>query len=203
MPNEVKKRAHTIYTGVIDPQDKPDATSRNRSFTAGYFGRFSEEKNPELFLDIAAAASLTDLKFIMGGEGQLLSKIIKRSEKLGNVTHAGYFSNATEFFSLIDCLIITSKIEGIPLSAMEALSHGIPVLSTDVGGMRELLVDQSQGIIWSGIPKEALPHLIHLRDMNKLEKSQITLPSKFWRRSTSSVVIERLRDLKVEKTGLD
>jgi glycosyltransferase involved in cell wall biosynthesis len=89
------------------------------------------------------------------------------------------------------------------LSALEALSHGIPVLSTDVGGMRELLVDQSQGIIWSGISKEALPHLIHLRDMNKLEKSEITRPSKFWRRSTSSVVIERLRDLKVEKTGLD
>jgi glycosyltransferase involved in cell wall biosynthesis len=203
LPNEVKKRAHTIYTGVIDPQDKPDATSRNRSFTAGYFGRFSEEKNPELFLDIAAAASLTDLKFIMGGEGQLLSKIINRSNKLGNLTYAGYFSNANEFFSLVDCLIITSKIEGIPLSAMEALSHGIPVLSTDVGGMRELLVDQSQGIIWSGISKEALPHLIHLRDMNKIEKSEITLPSKFWRRSTSSVAIERLRDLKVEKTGLD
>ena len=43
----------------------------------------------------------------------------------------------------IDCLISVSTTEGIPVSMMEAISFGIPLLSTDVGGCKEIVTNQT------------------------------------------------------------
>jgi len=196
LPKNIQLITQTIFTGVIEGQMPLCETSDRSTFNVGFLGRFSPEKKPELFVEVAKAASkFKDFKFIMAGEGPLLDKVIKDANKLNNFEYLGVINNVPEFFSQIDCLIISSETEGISLSAMEALSHGIPVLSTDVGGMRELLVDENQGFIWSGNPKEAVKLLTQLKDRKALGKSEITLPSKFWRKNTSGVVVERLTDL--------
>ncbi len=196
LPKNIQPITQTIFTGVIEGQMPLYETSDRPTFNVGFLGRFSPEKKPELFVEVAKAASENgDLKFIMAGEGPLLDKVLKGANNLTNFDYLGVINNVPEFFSQIDCLIISSETEGISLSAMEALSHGIPVLSTDVGGMRELLVDENQGLIWSGKPKEAVSLLIQLKERKALGNSGTTLPSKFWRKNTAGVVVERLKDL--------
>ena len=195
LTKEMVKKSYTIYTGTLNEQRTLGTASENRSFTVGYFGRFSLEKNPDLFLDIAAAASSTDLNFVMGGEGQLLAKIVKRGAKLENFEYLGFFSDSTEFFSLIDCLVITSDIEGIPLSAMEALNQGVVVLSKNVGGISELIRDANQGYIWDGKPKSAVELLVSLQSMKELNSKKTSLPSIFLRTNTSAKVVERVKYL--------
>ena len=196
LPKNIQPITQTIFTGVIEGQMPLYETSVRSTFNVGFLGRFSPEKRPELFMEVAKAASENgDLKFIMAGEGPLLDKVLKGSDNLTNFDYLGVISNVPEFFSKIDCLIISSETEGISLSAMEALSHGIPVLSTDVGGMKELLVDENQGLIWSGKPKEAVSLLIQLKERKALGNSETTLPSKFWRKNTAGVVVARLKDL--------
>ena len=196
MPGNLKSKAHTIYTGVVDKKMEVDVDRSIGVFTAGFLGRFSPEKNPELFLDIAKQMEvLTDFKFVMGGEGQLLEKILEKSATLSNLEYLGFISDSSSFFSQIDCLIITSEIEGIPLSAMEALNHGVPVLSRPVGGMGELLVAEDQGYIWPGDVAEAKKRLIMLRDYEKSKCTRSLLPDKFLRKNTSEAVIERVKKL--------
>jgi glycosyltransferase involved in cell wall biosynthesis len=199
MPGNLNPRAYTIYTGVVDKNIEVEADKSDRAFTVGFLGRFSPEKNPELFLDIAKQMeALTDFKFVMGGEGQLLEKIMEKSAKLSNLEYLGFISDSASFFSQIDYLMITSEIEGIPLTAMEALNHGVPVISRPVGGMSELLVTEGQGRIWPGDVIEAKELLITLRNHKKSESAQSLLPEKFLRKNAIGVVIERIKQLGME-----
>jgi glycosyltransferase involved in cell wall biosynthesis len=196
LPEKIALRSHVIYTGIIDVQTLPKVSSDRSTFNVGFLGRFSPEKKPELFVEIAKFASdHKDMKFVMAGEGPMLETVLKKASKLDNFEYLGVIKDISEFFSNIDCLVISSETEGISLSAMEALSYGIPVLSTNVGGMRELLSDENQGFIWSGKSEDALPLLIELKDKKRLGKSGISLPAKFWREKTSGVVIERINEL--------
>lgn len=61
----------------------------------------------------------------------------------------GFFSNTEvmEFYKTneYDLFINTSETEGIPVSIMEAMSFGIPVVATDVGGTKEIVIDRYNG----------------------------------------------------------
>ena len=196
LPKRIARKSNTFFTGVIDGQMTLKESPNRSTFNVGFLGRFSPEKRPELFVDIAKIASqYKDIKFVMAGEGPMLTKVLEKTDDLTNFEYLGVVTNISDFFSQIDCLVISSETEGISLSAMEALSHGIPVLSTDVGGMRELLVDENQGFIWSGKPKDALPLLIQLAEKKKLGKAEISLPAKFWRKNTSAGVVARINEL--------
>lgn len=91
------------------------------------------------------------------GAGQELQYIqeqarlrLKGSYKfLGNVSN----SEVHTFYKKhsIDIFINASETEGIPVSIMEAMSHGIPSIATDVGGVRELILDQYNGYL---LPKD-------------------------------------------------
>ena len=52
----------------------------------------------------------------------------------------------------IDLFVSLSESEGLPVSMMEAMNHGIPVVSKDVGGVREIVIDGETGFI---VPKES------------------------------------------------
>lgn len=70
-------------------------------------------------------------------------------------------SEIYEYFasSSPDLLICTSESEGIPVSMMEAMAHGIPVLSVDVGGVHEIVAHRKNGLL---IPAAATDHEIRL-----------------------------------------
>ena len=52
-----------------------------------------------------------------------------------------------EVYSLLDMLVIASSTEGVPLTVLEAMKHGIPVVSTAVGGIPEVIEDGVDGLI--------------------------------------------------------
>jgi len=193
---KIQKKTQTIYTGVVSNGRNIRNWTKDSIFTVGFLGRYSPEKNPDAFLDLAKAAEHdSGFRFVMAGEGPLDQRVKDRIANLENVENLGFQPDATNFFSHVDCLVISSEIEGIPLSAMEALSFGIPVISTPVGGMPELLANESNGFIWSGGNKEALEYLNKLK-MRKNDKNHTpTLDKKFTRANTSAVVMERLNEL--------
>ena len=195
-PRQLQKIAHTMYTGVIEgTKTKVNQNSEPR-FTIGFLGRLSPEKNPLGFLEIASyALDLPGISFVMGGEGPLQEKVEAESLKLKNVNFVGYVDDAFSFLQKVNCLVITSFIEGIPLVAMEALSMGIPILSTDVGGISELLESESNGYLWNGAPKEAIPLLLEIRNRMNTDIASPELNPKFWRSNTSQGLYARIQVL--------
>jgi len=103
----------------------------------GIVGRLVPIKNHALFLDIAR--SLPEYKFHIFGDGELSSQL--QTQATHNVIFHGFTNNMPEVYSQIDLLLLTSINEGTPVAVIEAIASGVPVLSTDVGGVRDIIKD--------------------------------------------------------------
>lgn len=97
------------------------------------------------------------------GDGVLMNELLKavKNKRQGlNVILHGYVSNQTiiNFYQQqkVDLFINVSSSEGIPVSIMEALSFGIPVIATDVGGISELVSKKVGELISSNFTNESL-----------------------------------------------
>jgi len=183
----------TIYTGVIQGNESVKRTQSLGPFRVGFLGRLSPEKNPALFLRIAKLAKGNEnFHFKIAGEGPLNGSIRKECQKLPNVDFLGYMEDPFEFLIEIDCLMITSETEGIPLAAMEALSIGVPVISTNVGGMNELILTHQHGSVWNGNPTDGLKLLKKIQVQERQRKLVNLLDSRFSRTHCFETLLGRL-----------
>lgn len=123
-------------------------------FTFLFSGRLVWQKRPELFIQLAArlSASMPDreLRFLVLGDGVLRRELEARAAALNllpaRISFLGERSDVDTVYSEADALVLTSKIEGTPNVVLEAMSHGIPVVATSVGGIKDL-VTKSRGIL--------------------------------------------------------
>ena len=107
-------------------------------------GRLVEQKRPERFADAAAAvlATRSDVTFLVVGEGPLRDTLERQVAALDverGVRFAGLREDARELIALSDLIVFTSAWEGLSMVALEGLAAGVPVVASDVSGMRELL----------------------------------------------------------------
>jgi glycosyltransferase involved in cell wall biosynthesis len=105
-----------------------------------WLGRFTEVKRPDRVIDIARMNP--DLTFVMAGGGELLDSL--KSTASSNVRFLG-FQDKNEMWSIADVALCTSDSEGMPLSLIEAQMAGVPVVSTNVGSVSEIVEDGITG----------------------------------------------------------
>ncbi len=117
-----------------------------------YVGRFAWEKRPLLFVDIAERLTqLTPpgtLKFVMAGSGQqfeLVRERISSGQLEDDVVLTGLMDNVEELLADTFLLLVVSESEGIPFVLLEAMAAGVPVISTDVGAIHEVIRDGVNG----------------------------------------------------------
>ncbi|MFB5674649.1 glycosyltransferase [Paenibacillus terreus] len=113
--------------------------------------RLSEEKRPFLMLEIAKATKkvIPDVCFFVVGDGQYYGDIqdrIKKENLINTVFLFGRQQDMRPFYKDSDITLICSRVEGLALTAYESMSMGTPVISSDVGGQKEL-VDSSTGAL--------------------------------------------------------
>jgi glycosyltransferase involved in cell wall biosynthesis len=114
--------------------------------------RFSVEKGHQLLID--AVRQLVEhwprLVVLLAGDGPLEQDIKTQSTEFGlndNVRFLGYRSDTQKLFAASDVVVLPSKIEGLPLVAVEALASGRPVVATAVGGTPEVVIDHQTGLL--------------------------------------------------------
>ena len=115
-------------------------------------GRFSAEKGHGVFLDSARriVEARPDVRFLLVGDGPLRDVIEKRIELLDlkkRFVLTGHRTDMQDVYSAIDILAIPSFTEGLPNVLLEAFAFGKPVVSTNVGGVSEVLVDGVNGYL--------------------------------------------------------
>jgi len=137
-------RLHTIYVGISG--ESPVRRTHRDHLVVGWLGRFSAEKRPEWFVELARKFGHLAL-FRMAGTGELLGTIQESSADISSLEILGFIDDTKLFFQDINLLVITSEMEGVSLSAMESIRSGIPVISTDVGGMSDLILDGENGYL--------------------------------------------------------
>jgi glycosyltransferase involved in cell wall biosynthesis len=98
-----------------------------------WIGRLERQKDPYLALEVMAAMA-TPAHLTMLGDGALRASLLQRISAMGladRVTLAGYDPEIGSYLANADVLLITSRYEGGPAVAVEALAQGVPVVSTD------------------------------------------------------------------------
>jgi glycosyltransferase involved in cell wall biosynthesis len=117
-----------------------------------HVGRFQEPKNHRLLIDIFLKVRNTypDSKLILVGDGELKFDIERKVKYLGlerSVEFTGVVSNVEDYLADADIFVLASIYEGLPLVVIEAMAAGLPVLSTNVGGISELVEDGFNGYL--------------------------------------------------------
>lgn len=120
-----------------------------RPFTAGFLGRFSEEKGPDIFLDLAARfRDRPQVEFLICGAGDMESSMRRRidAEGLGGRVHLLGFRKTADTLPCCDAVVICSRLDGRPNILMESLSMGVPVVAWRVGGIPEM-APEGDGVV--------------------------------------------------------
>jgi glycosyltransferase involved in cell wall biosynthesis len=117
--------------------DKSAIGARKDRLLFGMVARLSSEKNIDYSIDLFKRLKNIDLMIF--GDGPMLGHFRSRinREKIENVKLMLYKNNMEEYYNLFDALILTSKMEGTPISIIEALAYELPVFTTDVGMIRK------------------------------------------------------------------
>lgn len=122
-----------------------------------FIGRVTQIKRSDRFLDVANEIKKRGvvLNFFMAGDGELLEQCQKRID-IENlpVDVLGWQSDIEKVLSAADIVVLTSDNEGTPLSLIQAGMAGLPVVTTRVGSVPEVVLDGSTGIITSLNVKE-------------------------------------------------
>lgn len=117
-----------------------------------FIGRVTQIKRPNRFLDVVSEIKKRGvaLEFFIAGDGELLDVCRERivREDLP-VTVLGWQSDIEKVLSAADIVVLTSDNEGTPLSLIQAGMAGLPVVTTRVGSVPEIVLDGTTGIITS------------------------------------------------------
>ena len=115
-----------------------------------FIGRVTQIKRPDRFLDVVSLIKKhgVDLDFFMAGDGELLEACRERitQEEL-SVTVLGWQSDIERVLSAADIVVLTSDNEGTPLSLIQAGMAGLPVVTTRVGSVPEVVLDGLTGVV--------------------------------------------------------
>ena len=122
----------------------------NDRLQCAFIGRVTQIKRPDRFLDVVAELKSrgSQINFFIAGDGELLDfcrERIKQEELPVQVL--GWQSNIEKVLSAADMVVLTSDNEGTPLSLIQAGMAGIPVVSTDVGSVPEVVLHGVTGIV--------------------------------------------------------
>lgn len=114
----------------------------------GNVSRIDEQKNPFLFVDIANEylKNNDETLFVWVGDGKLRQQALEYVGKLNledKVKFIGFRENGIDYMNDFDLLLLTSNWEGVPITILEAIELNKPILSTDVGGIKEIIGESS------------------------------------------------------------
>jgi glycosyltransferase involved in cell wall biosynthesis len=109
---------------------------------AGWIGRLSHEKGPDLALEAVALSHRKDFALSIIGAGRQASELLALSRSLGiedRVRFHGPVPDAGSKIRAFDLLVISSRTEGTPMVLFEAMAAGVPVATTAVGGIPDVV----------------------------------------------------------------
>jgi len=158
-----QKRQHKVIPLGLDLNkfyEKPRKkgfTNRNFSLPKGKMvigtvARFVPIKNLALFLRVGRKLldERNDIHFLMVGDGEergQLEKLAKSLHMEKQVTFTGFLENLEEVYANLDIMMLTSNNEGSPVSIIEAMTAGVPVVASNVGGVPDLFLDSGKHLL--------------------------------------------------------
>jgi len=182
---------HIIHNSVDHTLYSTGNEKKERSFTIGFLGRIKKYKSIDHLLQAfdLVKTEIADAKLVIIGDGDYLPALRKAASKMkhrDDVTFTGYVPGKEKVRLIrgLDVVVNTSSKEGWGLTVIEANACGIPVIGTNVPGLRDSILDEETGLLYQYGDIEALTALLfrffgdeELR--RRLSKNALDWASKF------------------------
>ena len=140
-----------------------------------HVGRFSEQKNHRMLIEAFAKVQKVkkNVKLLLIGQGELESeirKIVQNLEVTEKVVFAGVRENVKDVMSIADIFVLSSFYEGMPMTIIEAMACGLPIVATRVGGVPDMICNGEDGVLVGVNASELADALIELLDNKELRE---------------------------------
>lgn len=151
-------KVRVIYNGVKDLDDdhigSVDLPGQPDTKYITYIGRLQEDKSPDRLVSLAyRARSILEkynAKILVVGDGNMRSELESQARQLGilgsRIAFLGYHKSIPSILKSSHYTLIVSNLEGVPMSVLESMQLGVPVISTAVGGIPEV-INSSNGYL--------------------------------------------------------
>lgn len=137
-------------------------------FIVGYAGRLVERKGWRDFIsaakEIISQKQNLNIKFIIAGDGKdkdELIEIIKKEKLESQIKYVGHVSDMLSFYSMLDCFVMPSYWEGLPMAQLEVLSLGIPLITSNAPGVNEVATDKKECFYFEIGDSKAITNIIY------------------------------------------
>jgi glycosyltransferase involved in cell wall biosynthesis len=148
-----KEKIPVINNGIHLQQclPKTDYSLKNK-ITILHIGRFAEPKNHKMLVKAFSEVSHSHPNVILQliGDGKLMGEIKEEVDVLGiknRVEFLGLQANVFNFLHGADIFILPSVYEGMPMTLIEAMGSGLPIIASNVGGIPDMLTDSYSGLL--------------------------------------------------------
>ncbi len=186
-----EEKIHVIYNGVDVEKFKPPKRSKadlRRELELSptrkmilFVGRLYSRKGLPTLIQAAhtVVKDFPDAQFVISGGGfkqneEKLRKLARQQGIEDNVAFIGYFPDdkLPSLYAAADIFVLPALYENFPFAILEAMSTGLPVISTRVGGIPELIIDKQTGLLTDAGNHEQLTEAIAklLQDSSFAEK---------------------------------
>ncbi|UCG51128.1 MAG: glycosyltransferase [Candidatus Latescibacterota bacterium] len=141
---------------TLPPPDDP--------WTIGFVGRFAKQKRLHLLINaFQRVLEHAPGRLLLMGSGSEHGALVEQTQALGISEHVEFIDpdlNIETTLKRLHAFVIASGFEGLPNAAIEALSMGIPIVSTPVGDLRELIIEGKTGYFFEDDSPESMAKTI-------------------------------------------
>ena len=193
-----RDKVPVVYNGVdCKRYDIPRIKSDKIRFVT--VGTIYSVKNYSFLVDCFAevAREIDNVTLTIVGDGVLRGEIEEQIQKTGvsdKVRVTGVVSDVENYLADADVYVASSIFEGLPISMLEAMSAGLPVISTKVGGVPDIIKDGENGILVASGDKEGYVQAL---------RSLINDPSKLRAYSERAKALSQKYDEKITVEGYE
>ena len=171
-------RKSTILNNVMirdEILNKRDLDHSSYTYDVVYVGRLSYQKNPERLINVIASVhkQIPELKVaIVGGNGELVNQtkeMVRNLELEKSVELIGFMNNPLKLMSDSKLMLMTSRYEGLPMCVLEAMALGVPVVSTPVDGLLDVIKNGENGFL-SEVDDELVAYIVRMVKDDRLRQ---------------------------------
>ncbi|MBE6601953.1 MAG: glycosyltransferase [Ruminococcaceae bacterium] len=149
------QKKSTILYNIIDVTalyERMKEDSSKYAYDVVYVGRLTYPKHPQRMIQVMRLLvdRLPNVRIAVAGTGDMeeetkqLCKELKLDE---NVTFLGFMKNPLKLMHDSKAMVMTSRWEGTPMCALEAMALGVPIVSTPTDGLKDLVLDDENGYL--------------------------------------------------------